>query len=227
MTGQPPEPSAPEPRPAFRRSPTAERPRWSGPLLGLLLAVAAAGAAGYALTRPHLVFTNQLAGSVRLILGTGPPRTILPGETVRQSLARGGSTVAQWSLVRPLSANERPMGSEVRGSLVLREPRGTIERRAAARGPDADYFAPLITNSSNDELRIVVNAGLEGSLDCGCAVRPGGRRVFIGYYPLYQNSTVRARTRDGRTATFRDLGPKVTSPDGSVGLRFVPGDLGR
>ena len=227
MTSPPSAPGAPEPRPAFRRSVTAERPRWTGLLLGLLLAFGAAGAAGYALTRPHLVFTNQLAGPVRLNLGTDPPRIVSPGDTVRLPLPRSGSTVAQWSLVRPLSANDRPMGSEVRGSLVLKEPRGTIERRAAARGPDADYFAPLITNSSNDELRIVVNAGLEGSLDCGCAVRPGARRVFIGYYPLYQNSTVRARTRDGRTATFRDLGSSVTNADGSVGLRFVSGDLRR
>jgi hypothetical protein len=194
---------------------------------GLLVALALAGAAGYFLTRPSVVFTNRLAGPVRLVLGDGPARTLEPGETVRETIGRGSSTVAQWELVRPLSANGRPMGSEVRGSIVLRQPSGTIERSATARGPDTDYFAPLITNSSNDQLRIVVNAGLEGSLDCGCAVRPGGRRVFIGYYPLYQNSTVRARTGDGRAAMFRDLGPKVTNPDGSVGLRFGSGDLRR
>ena len=46
-------------------------------------------------------------------------------------------------------------------------------------------------------LRVTVNAGLVGALDCGCAVRPGGTRVFIGYYRLYQNSTVRARSTAG------------------------------
>jgi hypothetical protein len=62
-------------------------------------------------------------------------------------------------------------------------------------------------------------------VDCGCAVRPGARRVFVGYYRLYQNSTVRARDSAGRTATFRDLGPQVTSRDGALGLRFETKDF--
>jgi hypothetical protein len=133
--------------------------------------------------------------------------------------------VALWDLVRPLSADGRPMGSEVRGSVVVRGPSGTIRRSARARGTDSDYFAPLITNASEDLLRVTVNAGLEGSLDCGCAVRPGARRVFIGYYPLFQNSTVRATAGDGRSAMFRDLGASVVTPDGAVGLRFDARDL--
>jgi hypothetical protein len=117
------------------------------------------------------------------------------------------------------------MGSEVRGSVVIREPSGTLRRSARARGTDADYFAPLITNASQELLRVRVNAGLEGSLDCGCAVRPGARRVFIGYYPLFQNSTVRASMRDGRSATFKDLGPSVVTADGTVGVRFESQDF--
>jgi hypothetical protein len=73
---------------------------------------------------------------------------------------------------------------------------------------------------------VTANAGLQGAVDCGCAVRSGATRVFIGYYRLYQNSTVRARgmtTR--REATFRDLGPQVTRTDGAVGLRFEQRDL--
>jgi hypothetical protein len=67
--------------------------------------------------------------------------------------------------------------------------------------------------------------GLEGAVDCGCAIKPGANRVFIGYYRLYQNSTVRARDSTGRTATFRDLGPRVTAADGTVGLRFEAKDF--
>jgi hypothetical protein len=195
-------------------------------VLALVVGLGVIGVVGYLLARPQLAFSNRLAGPVRLVINDNPALTVAPGETIRQGIPRS-SLVAQWELVRPLSANGRPMGSEVRGSIVIQAPSGTIQRSAAARGIDADYFAPLISNGSDDQLRIVVNAGLEGSLDCGCAVRPGARRVFIGYYPLFQNSTVRARTGDGRTATFRDLGSRVTNPDGTVGLQFVAGDLRR
>ena len=93
------------------------------------------------------------------------------------------------------------------------------------RQREADYFAPLITNSTKDLLRVTVNAGLQGALDCGCAVRPGATRVFIGYYRLYENSTVRARAPSAAEATFRDLGRQVTRRDGTVGLRFEEKDL--
>jgi hypothetical protein len=224
MTGPPSSQADPPARAPFRRTPAARGPyRAMGlTVMGLLLA---AGVGWYVLTRPRLVFINHLAAPVRLVSGEDGPLTLGPGETIRRSLPRGKALVAQWELVRPLSVNGRPMGSELRGSVVLRGASGTLLRSADARGTDADYFAPLITNASQDLLRITVNAGLEGGLDCGCAVRPDARRVFIGYYPLFQNSTVQARTSDRRTATFRDLGPNVTTADGTVGLRFETGDL--
>jgi hypothetical protein len=117
------------------------------------------------------------------------------------------------------------MGEELRGSLVIRKPRGTIEQSATVRGSGTEYFAPLITNGTGELLRITPNAGLEGAVDCGCAVRPGARRVFVGYYRLYRNSTVQARDSAGRSATFRDLGPNVTAGDGTLGLRFEPKDF--
>jgi len=67
-----------------------------------------------------------------------------------------------------------------------------------------------------------VNAGLDGALDCGCAVRPGALRVFIGYYRVYRNSTVRATDAEGRTAMFRDLGAEAQQRGWTVGLRFSP-----
>jgi hypothetical protein len=143
----------------------------------------------------------------------------------RAAIPWGKSLVAAWELVRPLSADGRPMGEEVRGSLVVRARWGTIPRQATARGAESDYFAPLITNASDDLLQVTVNAGLEGALDCGCAVRPGARRTFIGYYRLYQNSTVQAKASGGRRALFRELGSSVVAPDGTVGLRFEGKDL--
>jgi hypothetical protein len=214
----------PADHPRFRRAtPSGGGPRTLA--LGALVLIAAALVGWYFANRPRLLFTNSLVGTVRLMVDQQPPRTVRPGESLQVGVPRGRAVVATWELQRPLSANGRPMGSEVRGSLVLRDPGGTIHRSARARGTDADYFAPLITNASDELLRVTVNAGLEGSLDCGCAVRPGARRVFIGYYPLYQNSTVRAAVADGRSAMFRDLGGNVIAVNGTVGLRFEARDL--
>ena len=211
-------------QPRFRRSVPEVRGRRTILLLAVLL-LGGAGAGWYFVSRPRLLFTNELAGPVRLAADQQTPLTLAPGETVRLVTPRGRAMVALWELVRPLSADGRPMGSEVRGSVVVRGPSGAVRRSARARGTDADYFAPLITNASEDLLRITVNAGLEGSLDCGCALRPGARRVFIGYYPHFQNSTVRATAGNGRSAMFRDLGPNVITTDGVVGLRFDAKDL--
>jgi len=196
-----------------------------GPLLLFLLLMAAALVGLYLLGRPQLDFTNRLAGPVRLAVGDAAPDTVPPGLSVRVAAPWGRTLVVAWELNRPLSADGRPMGEELRGSVVERSTWGTIRRSAEARGPDGNYFAPLITNGSQDQLRVTVNAGLEGALDCGCAVRPGGSRVFLGYYRLYQNSTVQAKASGGRVATFRDLGPRVVAPAGTVGLRFQSRDL--
>jgi hypothetical protein len=209
--------------------PTVVRARRRPPRIGsavlILLVLVGAVVSWFLLRRPRLIFTNQLAAPIWIAAGEGGPVTVAPGGTVRLPATRGGSLVVQWNLARPLSANQRPMGEELRGSEVIRDPRGAIYRSATARGTGTDYFAPLITNASDGLLQVTVNAGLEGAVDCGCAVRPGARRVFIGYYRLYQNSTVRARDTAGRSATFRDLGPSGTTPDGTVGLRFETKDL--
>ena len=194
-------------------------------LLLLVLLIAAAGAGVFLLLRPRLEFTNTLAAPVRLVIGESAARTLAAGASVRVAVPRGRTLVAQWELVRPLSADGAPMGEEVRGSTVVRSPSGTVRASAGSRTADGAYFAPLVTNAASQALRVTVNWGLQGAVDCGCAVRSGGRRVFIGYYRLYQNSTVSAWvTRAGR-ATFRDLGTQVTAPDGSVGLRFEDKDL--
>jgi hypothetical protein len=195
--------------------------RWSSIALLLLLAAGATGCAMLGWTR--LRFTNELAAPVRLSVGD-LNRIVAPGATLGLRVRVSRAQVAEWEMVRPLSADSTPMGEVIRGALVLREPGGTVEGVAGTRQGENDFFAPLITNATSQSLRVTVNAGLVGALDCGCAVRPGARRVFVGYYRLYQNSTVRVRS-GGREATFRDLGPQVTTRDGTVGLRFEDKDL--
>lgn len=201
------------------------RPTKIAPFLIALVLLIAGPVAWYLLRPPKLIFTNELAAPVWLAVASAAPVTLAPGTTHETSVKRGGSLVVQWNLARPLSADERPMGEELRGSTVIREPSRTIRLEATVRSSGMEYFAPLITNTTDQLLRITVNAGLEGAVDCGCAVRPGANRVFVGYYRLYQNSTVRARDPSGRTAMFRDLGPSVTAMDGRVGLRFESKDF--
>jgi hypothetical protein len=195
-------------------------------VLSVVLAIAL-GAVGYfVVLQPRLRFTNRLIAPVRLAVGQGTPHTIAPGATATVRVPRGRTLVAEWEMIRPLSADSQPMGEVLKGAVVVREVRGTLRGEAAPRTGEAAFFAPLISNSGSEAIRVTANAGLQGAVDCGCAVRPGATRVFVGYYRLYQNSTVRARgmtTR--REATFRDLGPQVTHPDGAVGLRFEARDL--
>jgi hypothetical protein len=193
--------------------------------VALLILLGSALVAAYFMARPQLRFTNGLIAPVRLTMATDPPRTVPPGTSVRVAAPWRKSALVSWELIQPMSADSRPMGEALSGSLMLRSSWGTTERTVAARGSHGNYFAPLITNATPDLLRIVVNAGLEGALDCGCAVRPDARRVFIGYYRLYQNSTVLAAASGPRRAVFTDLGSRVVSENGSVGLRFEDKDL--
>jgi hypothetical protein len=214
--------------------PDSERPGFSGRrkpprgplvLLTLLVVFAAALAGGYALGRPRVVLSNRLLAPIRVAAEGTAPDTVAAGGSTQIAVPWGKSLVVSWELVQPLSADNRPMGEPMTGSLLVRQRWGTLQRAVEARGPHGNFFAPLVTNASPDLLRVTVNAGLEGALDCGCAVRPDARRAFVGYYRLYQNSTVQARSGKGRAATFRDLGSKVVTPEGSIGLRFEGRDL--
>ena len=189
------------------------------PLAGLLLIAVTGGAAWFA-ARPTFAFTNTLVGPVKLVVN-GAAGSVAPGQTVKARVARD-RVVAEWELIRPLSADSQPMGEVVKGSRVIRDPRGTVEVRAGPRAETGDYFAPLVTNETGGLLRVTVNAGLDGARDCGCAIRPGARRVFIGYYRLFRNSTVQATDEAGGTATFHDLGREAQRRGWTVGLRFTP-----
>jgi eukaryotic-like serine/threonine-protein kinase len=207
------------------QSPPQVRRRGRGVLVLLVLLLL--GGAGYwHATRPHLQFTNHLAAPVRLTTGGDSARAVAAGERVTFPVARGRSLVAEWELVRPLREDGQPLGEAMKGRTVVRRPRGTVIWRAGAREGESAYFAPLITNAATEPLRIMVNAELRGAVDCGCVIAPGAIRLFIGYYRLFQNSTVRAsgKTTAGQ-ATFRDLGPQVTRVGGTVGLRFEDRDL--
>jgi hypothetical protein len=61
----------------------------------------------------------------------------------------------------------------------------------AAVGGQA-YFAPLITNTSSSDITVEVNPGTAAAVRCNCLVPKGATRTHIGYYRLYQNSSLAA-----------------------------------
>ncbi len=195
------------------------------PALLAALALALAVTVFVHLTRPVLTVQNQLIEAVNLAINEAPERRLAPGETARVRLSRRKQLVVQWYLVQPVSPSGTPMGEPMQGTLVRERPRGRINYAIDGKSTTTPYFAPLITNDTDQRLQVTVNAGLAGALDCGCAVRPGVRRARIGYYRLFRNTTIRASDPSGRVATFADVGPRVDREAGTVGLRFRPDDL--
>jgi hypothetical protein len=187
---------------------------------GLIVAVIAVaalviGAGAFFLTRPKLEFENALTDTVTVQAGPVTWR-IPPGEKI--ALEPG---IIVWRVVRP-RAGDRELGLHL--GQQLRAQRGTI--RASMRPGSQAYFQPLITNETGRPITIVINAGLAGAVSCNCTVPAGAVRMGIGYYQLFQNSTVRAEDPGTRaSATFSDLGPKVDRTRGTIGLKFRAEDL--
>jgi serine/threonine protein kinase len=195
--------------------------RWVYPLVGLALV----GAAGFwYFTRPRLEFQNRLIHPVRVTIA-GEERVVEPDDRATLPLPRAYGAAIAWSLVRPENTQGLPLGVEVSGTVNVERRRGRMRAAADAGASAGAWFAPLITNETGRPLTVVVNAGLQGALSCGCEIPPGAVRASIGYYPLHQNSTVQVRDRQGRTATFRNLGSEVDRRTGVVRLRFVEADL--
>jgi hypothetical protein len=194
---------------------TAGSRRWGWIGLATVLAVLAIGAGAWFLSQPQLEFENALADTVTVQAGAVMWR-VPPGGKI--ALEPGSIT---WRVVRP-RAGDRELGLPLGQALTAR--RGTI--RPTTRPGSQAYFEPLITNETGRPITLIVNAGLAGAVSCNCTVPAGAVRMPIGYYQLFQNSTVRAEDpATGASATFRDLGSQVDTARGTVGLRFRAEDL--
>ena len=207
-------------------APATPAPRQGGLglLMFLLLLAVGAGVFLFARKGPRLVVHNTLVEPVKVIAG-GTELQIAEGGTAEIDLKRGERLFAQWYLVQPVGPKGVPLGELMQGTLRQENARGRIELEITSRTGDGAYFAPLLTNGTDRSLRIIVNAGLQGAIDCDCGIPVGASRTRIGYYRLFQNSTVRAVDGQGRSATFQNLGPEVRDASGAVGLRFNPGDF--
>src|SRR3989442_15047597 len=201
-----------------RTQPTPRaRPRrvgWVVLVIALPVLLLAAGVMFF--RQPTLVFQNRLTDMVAVQV-SGEERRILPGGSFALKLDRAGRLDLSWQLVSRLGVS---LGDTIR----IANPRGTVHLAATARPAHGAFFEPLITNQTGEPLSITVNAGLAGSQPCGCTIPPGTARMAIGYYPLFENSTVRAEA-GSRSATFTALGPQVDMSRGKVGVFFREGAL--
>ena len=206
------------PRTAGRPAGRTAKPRRVGwVILAIALPVLALGAGAMFFRQPTLAFENRLTDMVAVQVA-GEERRILPGGSFNLKLERGHRLNLSWQLVSRL-------GVSLGDTITVGQPRGTVRLAATARLTHGAYFAPVITNETGLPLTITVNAGLAGSMRCGCTIPPGAVRMAIGYYPLFENSTVRAEANAGHTATFKDLGRQVDPLRGVVGLLFRAGDM--
>jgi hypothetical protein len=195
---------------------SSRRPQMGWLVLVITLSLVALGAGAWFFRQPTLTFENRLVDMVTVQVA-GEERRILPGGSFTLKIPRARRLDLSWQLVPRL-------GVALGDTIAIARPHGTMRLAATASPKTGAYFAPLITNESGQSLSITVNAGLAGSVRCGCTVPPGAVRMLIGYYPLFQNSTVRAEA-NGRSATFQNLGSQANPTTGIVGLQFRTGDL--
>lgn len=168
------------------------------------------------------VVVNRLAFPVR-IATTGIDTLLGSGGALTLQGAVGDDRVLRWVMAQPRTGGGVPVGAAVEGSTML--PRGVDTFPITPHVGGSAVFAPLLTNQTGVPLTVIVNAGLQGAAACPCEVPPSARRMPIGYYQLFANSTVEVRDPAGRRATFRNLGAQVDPRSGVVGLQFNAGDL--
>lgn len=204
--------------------PTSTRRAMPGLLALVLLLLLALAFIGWRVMshQPGPVVVNRLAFPVRI--ATTSVDTLLPsGSAITLQGAAGDDRVLRWVMAQPRTGGDMPVGAAVEGSTMLRDDVDTFRITPHVGG--SAIFAPLITNQTGVPLTVTVNAGLQGAAECPCEIPPSARRMAIGYYQLFANSTVEVRDPAGRRATFRDLGAQVDPRSGVVGLQFNVGDL--
>lgn len=207
---------------------------------------AAAGILGYwVFERGRIEVVNGMAGPVTVAMPGVPRLRIEPGEYRVIRLRRGKPSTLEWTVLPSslrLNASDFDSDKTLTGHLNVPELRSqlhssrlvisTVSSEAAPMAPGWTNVAPLITNKTTDslEIEIIVNAGGDAlsSVPCGCRIPPGATRAFIGYFAVDENFTVRATTKDARSAMFSGLSPSQSdSLSGALPLKFVQANLRR
>ncbi len=218
------DPIVPPPVPGVRRM---RRDSGPAPIAWIAAMVLVAGAAWWLWAHPAVAVVNRLATTVSVTMPSGELVSLPAGGEHRARLTRSQRTV-RWQVTPDpaLTPAAVPLDGATRFAFpALPLGRTSIELVADAGGDR--FVAPLITNMTSGDLCILVNR-VESSTTprCDARVPPGAREVFVGYYPLGSNSSVRALRGDGAGATYPAIAGKVRRGSGAVPLSFSDRDFG-
>jgi len=133
---------------------------------------------------------NALVEPIEILSHGVPVDTVAPEATQRLSLRRGQRGELRWRLIRP---GNPPIGEPLEGPLpAFPRAGGRLLADVSAEVGGQRYFAPLITNTSASDITLEVNPATAAAVRCNCLVSKSAVRTHIGYYRLYQNTSVAA-----------------------------------
>ena len=226
------------PAPAVGKKPPASPPPPAGQVVArkvpgrtwlaaaaVLLMVVAGAAISRPVTSATIIVANRLLSPVWLTLADGRQQLVDAGDSLRMEWPAGRELTASWSIVRPVSANGKALGEELKGSFKDKDPSGVVRHAidVAAAG-DEVYFAPRVTNAAGVSLRVAVEPR-PGQQLCECDVPSDASPTWLGYYRLLPGTTVRVQDASGREAVFDGLDARVEAGSGLIALRVEKGDL--
>lgn len=206
--------------------PPAPRPRFQ---TRLALSLLAAALLLKAAVPPTLSVRNELIRDVMVKVGGEKAVLLRPGEALRRRVQLVPDIV--WQMQVPLGsagASARVLEGQFRSPatplLLQRFLFSSFERVIDARVGGQAFFAPLITNRSRSRLRVLVNEGLQSEALCTCVIPPGSVNVFVGYYPLFANSSVRLSATSGGSVVRRGFSAALKNR-GAVAIEVRNGDF--
>ena len=175
----------------------------------VLLMVVAGAAISRPVTSATIIVANRLLSPVWLTLADGRQQLVDAGDSLRMQWPAGRELTANWSIVRPVSANGKALGEELKGSFKDKDPSGVVRHAidVAAAG-DEVYFAPRVTNAAGVSLRVAVEPR-PGQQLCECDVPSDASPTWLGYYRLLPGTTVRVQDASGREAVFDGLDARL------------------
>ncbi len=222
----PVDPAAPT-TPPFRSSHVKRRGARPAPIALIAGAVVVIAGLWWLWAHPTFEVVNRLATTATVTLPSREVVALAPGAKHSVRLTRRERAM-RWEVVPNRSVT--PAAAAIDRTTRIAFPSWPLGSARVELVADADrdrFVAPLITNRTSGDLCILVNR-IEGPTGprCDARVPPGSRDVFIGYYPLGSNSSVRALRQDGAGATYPQVAGRVRRGSGAVPLSFADRDFG-